>query len=69
MQTQQLTFAEEPSSHIFFPEFQDLPSSVTNLDMRVEGTRRLTVFGCQNGFLNCSLVDVAAGSECVHPGR
>ena len=70
----QLSFAEEPSSNLFFPEFCELSSSVTSLDMRVIGTQRLTVFGCQNGYLQCSLVDITAGSkfapcgyQCTYP--
>ena len=59
----QLSFAEEPSSSLFFPEFCELSSSVTSLDMRVIGTQRLTVFGCQNGYLQCSLVNITAGSK------
>ena len=51
------------SSEVFFPEFQNLPSSVTILDMKVVGMQRLTVFGCQNGFLKCCLVDITAGSK------
>ena len=59
----QLSFAEEVSSDLFFPEFCELPSSVFSLDMKVAGTQRLTVFGCQNGHLQCSLVDITAGSK------
>ena len=66
----QLSFVEEMSSNLFFPEFCELPSSVTSLDMKVVGTQRLTVFGCQNGHLQCSLVDITAGSKftlTMHP--
>jgi hypothetical protein len=59
----QLSFAEELSSDLFFPEFGELPSSVTSLDMRVVGTQRLTVFSCQSGYIRCSLVDITAGSK------
>ena len=50
---------------MFFPEFQGLPSSVTNLDMKVEGARRLTAYGCQDGSLRCFLVDISAGGMFV----
>ena len=57
--------AEELSYNVFFTEFQDLPSSITNLEMRIEGTRRLIVFGCQSGFLKCCLVDISDGSKSI----
>ena len=58
----QLCFQEEPSE-AWFPELQDLPSSVTHMDMRLTGYQRLTALGCQNGYLKCALIDVASNSK------
>ena len=58
----QLCFQEE-NSELWFPELQDLPSSVTYMDMRTIGHHRLTALGCQNGYLKCALVDLTSRSE------
>ena len=43
----------------WFPEFQDLLSSITDIEFcYLNGSRRLTAYGCQNGYIKCSLVDV-----------
>ncbi|KAM9386036.1 KICSTOR complex protein kaptin isoform 2-T2 [Pholidichthys leucotaenia] len=50
-------FEEQPVEKLF-PELQQLPSNVLWLDMlTVAGSRRLSVFGCQNGCVGLALVD------------
>jgi hypothetical protein len=44
----------------FFPEFKDLPSSVTYMDLKLVGSHRLTALGCQTGHLRCTLVDLTS---------
>ena len=58
----QLCFQEEPSNG-WFPELQDLPSSVTFMDMKLVGFQRITSLGCQTGYLQCALVDLASNSK------
>lgn len=58
----QLCFQEEPSN-VWFPELQDLPSSVTYMDMKIVRLQRLTGLGCQNGYLQCTLVDLSSNSK------
>ncbi|XP_076843664.1 KICSTOR complex protein kaptin [Brachyhypopomus gauderio] len=50
-------FEEQPVER-FFPELKDLPSNVLWLDvLSIDGGRRLTTFGCQNGCVGLALVD------------
>lgn len=58
----QLSFVEEPSNR-WFPELQDLPSSVTYMDVRVVGDQRMSVVGCQNGYLRCAVVTLTSCSK------
>ncbi|XP_051900206.1 KICSTOR complex protein kaptin [Pristis pectinata] len=50
---------EEQPVEFFFPELTNLPSHVLWLDVVniPDSTRRLTAFGCQNGFVRVSHVD------------
>ncbi|XP_038641954.1 KICSTOR complex protein kaptin [Scyliorhinus canicula] len=50
---------EERPTEFLFPELTDLPSHVLWLDVVniPDSTRRLTAFGCQNGFVGISHVD------------
>ena len=60
----QLSFQEEPSDE-YFPELQDLPSSVMYMDLKVIGRHRVTCLGCQTGYCQCSIVDLSTNSEFV----
>ena len=57
LQLLQLSF-EETAVARWFPELQDLPSSVTYMDMRVVGDQRLTALGCQSGQLMCAVTNI-----------
>jgi hypothetical protein len=57
IQQAELSF-EETSVARWFPELQELPSSVTYMDMRVVGDQRLTVLGCQSGQLMCAVTSI-----------
>ena len=46
-----------------FPEFQDISSSVTYMDILVSGTQRITAFGCQNGYIRCVQTDLTNNSK------
>lgn len=60
----QFSFQEE-SSEEYFPELQQLPSSVTYLDMKLIGSHRLTALGCQAGYLRCALVDLTSNGRTI----
>ncbi|XP_044226464.1 KICSTOR complex protein kaptin [Thunnus albacares] len=50
-------FEEQPVERLF-PELQQLPSNVLWLDvLSIPGGRRLSAFGCQNGFVGLALVN------------
>ncbi|XP_074872815.1 KICSTOR complex protein kaptin isoform X2 [Carettochelys insculpta] len=53
---------EEQPVQILFPELQDLPSNVLWLDVYniPSSGRRLTAFGCQNGYLRVAQVEQAS---------
>ncbi|ELT94536.1 hypothetical protein CAPTEDRAFT_177283 [Capitella teleta] len=54
------TFHEEQTEE-FFPEFADIPSNVTWLDVQYlhSNTQRLSALGCQNGLIQITFVNVA----------
>ena len=60
---------QEEASEVWFPELQDLPSSVTYMDMRLIGHQRLSALGCQNGYLKCALVDLTAPMDMYPDSR
>ncbi len=59
----QFIFQEEESLEGIFPEFQDLPSSVTYMETRLIGMHRLTALGCQTGHVQCTLVDLTSNGK------
>ena len=59
----QVCFQEEHSVTTLFPEFQDISSSVTYMDILVSGTHRITAFGCQNGYIRCVQTDLTNNSK------
>ena len=59
----QVCFQEEHSVTTLFPEFQDISSSVTYMDILVSGTQRITAFGCQNGYIRCVQTDLTNNSK------
>ena len=60
LRNDEVCFQEEHSVTMLFPEFQDISSSVTYMDILVSGTHRITAFGCQNGYIRClSLIHIS----------
>ena len=55
--TLQVSFEETPTAR-WFPELQQLSSSVTYMDMRVVGDQRFTALGCQSGQLMCAVTNI-----------
>eukprot|EP00794_Sanderia_malayensis_P020046 gene20046-22013_t len=50
-------FVEFPCEQ-FFPEFRDLPSSITWMDVKeMVDNKRITAFGCQDGYLFLAIVN------------
>ncbi|KAM9441025.1 KICSTOR complex protein kaptin-like [Clarias gariepinus] len=61
-------FEEQPVKR-FFPELTDLPSNVLWMNvLSIEGGRRLTAFGCQNGCVGLALVN-QRGPEILQSWR
>nr|XP_046267350.1 KICSTOR complex protein kaptin isoform X2 [Scatophagus argus] len=61
-------FEEQPVERLF-PELQQLPSNVLWMDMlSIDGGRRLSAFGCQNGCVGLALVN-QTGPEVLESWR
>ncbi|KAF4073358.1 hypothetical protein AMELA_G00258070 [Ameiurus melas] len=61
-------FEEQPVER-FFPELKDLPSNVLWMNiLSIDGGRRLTAFGCQNGCVGLALVN-QRGPEILQSWR
>ena len=56
---------EEEDSLLRFPEFKDLRSNITDvvMDTNKLDFKRITAFGCQNGYIRCSFVDTLNNSK------
>lgn len=59
---QECTIHEE-ACHLLFPELVDLPSSVTCMDFKQVGNKRLTVAACQGSYVRFSITDVTTLSK------
>lgn len=61
----QLSFQEDSLVENWFPELQNLSSSVTHMDIKLQGHKRVTAIGCQRGQIRCALVDLTTNSTVL----
>lgn len=51
-------YEEQPVQN-YFPELQNLPSNVLWLEVQTQQTRRVTVLGCQGGFVKVAVTELS----------
>ncbi|KAM7441816.1 hypothetical protein ABFA07_009144 [Porites harrisoni] len=57
-------FEEQPVKN-YFPELQNLPSNILWLEVLTEQSRRVTVLGCQDGYVKVAVTDLTGEPNIV----